>query len=479
MLLMRVVGVLLMLIVAASAVTQLWSLHTQQLRQEQIEARLQQAEAAIAAGDVAQASRLLDELGDPDEANAARVQAVADRCERQERCADFLRKARVLRHRGAHIIDDSVRGDPIADGCTATLGIFRVRDNPTWTQALEGLYRAGEVRQEAIGLLTLLALRRLVAPGGVEAVRFETRDALECLRQAEQLGPMPTAAWAARRACYRRLGDNTEADLLRRDCAAPESAEDYYTIGFLAEHVRVEEMSAADAYRQALVLDPGHYGAHVGRFSVARRQGDLQTQVLELTACLALHPDEPSLFLHRALARYRLQEYPGALEDWNVGLRLRPDDAAGHYWRGRVYFLAGRWREADADFSAAMATTIRHEGSPLAWRALARARLGRHREAADDAEKALELRRDAETAWFAARTYSLCVRAIANVEPREREELTKRYGARSVTLLKEAIARGLARDPGQREGLRASPDLDPVRGRRDFADVLRGVEERE
>lgn len=491
----RVAAGLIVLALAGVATNKIVRLHERDLKRQRVELRLTLAEEAAAVGEPEQARKLLADLPD---ASATRVAAVAEQCTRLERRRDFLRRAEKIRRDSAHPIEADSADDAIARRCQQTLAEFRVRTDPQWMRSLGD---SEDVRRSAATVLATLAMRRLVAKGTAEDVRSAAREAVELIRAAEKLDGLTMGRCAIEAAAFRRLGDDVAADnalQTGQHCAAP-NADDLYAIGFAAEHVQPERLSAASAYRQTLIADPAHLGAHLGRLALARRDGDGGAKATALTACLALRPREAGLFLQRAHVRYALEDFTGALEDLNAGLRMRPGDAEAHFWRGRVYFLAASWREAESDFSIARtglagkkaekeATTTRASSlselpsptSCLTWRALARARLGEHVAAAEDAEQAVRERNDAETAWYAARTLGLCVRAARDTAPAaERDRLCERYGARSVELLRQAVAHGLTRTPGRREGLRASPDLDPVRSRRDFEDLLRAVEERQ
>ena len=269
---------------------------------------------------------------------------------------------------------------------------------------------------------------------------------LECLRQADHLHAGPCLpgqrgvrvidAWAAtprptRSTAFARAR-RTRRRLLRR---------------------RVPRRARASRYHGRRGVwpgtgrGPGPLRAHVGRFSLARA-GDLPAQATALTACSALQPAEPTLSFHRGLAGFDSMIIR-ALDDWNATLRLRPDDAGTHFWR--AHFLAGRGAKpmkTSPPPSDRARRASGFSGSPLAWR-MARARLGRHRDAADDAEQALAFRRCRD---------NLVRRNLQPLRPRHerprsaRRETAGRYGTRSVT----PSARGDRSRPRAQSGQRGA-----------------------
>jgi tetratricopeptide (TPR) repeat protein len=72
-------------------------------------------------------------------------------------------------------------------------------------------------------------------------------------------------------------------------------------------------------------------------------------------------------------------------------LLSHPRSAEAHYWRGRLEMAAGRWKEADADLTAALGGIPGQRGYLLVERGSCRLRLGRFDAAVKDVEEALPL----------------------------------------------------------------------------------------
>jgi tetratricopeptide (TPR) repeat protein len=335
-----------------------------------------------------------------------------------------------------------------------------------------------DIDRKAADVRIVLAMRRVLSNSRHAEGRVALRSALDLLQRVEEMRGPSYSGWLLRAECQRRLGDAVAAERSaeQADRPGPRSAEDFYVRGYLAL-VRGPDV-ALEEFRLALQREPGYYPAHVGRLLAYQQKQDWTAAAAAATACLALRPGEAELFHRRGVAQFSLNEYQTALDDFDACLSREPKHRHCLYGRGRLHFLAGRWSLADRDFSAALA--IDPEPSPYRWRGLCRAQLGRHREAAEDAEKALKLQPGGETTWYAARTYGRCVRAVqADTGASDRTTLADRYGNRAIELLRAALRDGFARRASEREILRAGADLDAIRNRPDFAELLRDVEARD
>ncbi|OAI40310.1 hypothetical protein AYO40_04880 [Planctomycetaceae bacterium SCGC AG-212-D15] len=463
------------------ATERLWSLHRQALRHQQAEDLLAFAIRAEQAGEYASARCVLATLPDVEPDVARRIAPLEQRLRLLEQHREFLARADAAVADGAHRLDDSGAPDPIVGRCDEAFNSYRgleelIREQRDEATGLNPA-QAAQARHRAAEVMTVLSLRLLVQDSRTPDERAALRRALALVDEAEELAAASHAIAALRSALHRRLGAIADADRAAEYAAQtpPRSALDHYVVGFLAEQIDHDGSAAAAAYSRALALAPEYYPAHAGCYTIARSSNDGPAQVAALTACLALRPHEAPLHFHRGLARFQLNDYFAALEDLNTCLRGRPEHSLAHYWRGRIHCLAARWNDAEADFTAALAQDAKM-GAAYAGRGLARAHLGRDRDAVADAELATRSTRDAETTLQAARVYGLCSR-LAGKDARGAAR-AEEYGARAVAVLRDAVTRGLTRRPGGREALLANPDLDAVRGRPDFEDLLRSVETR-
>src|SRR5262249_51369866 len=106
-------------------------------------------------------------------------------------------------------------------------------------------------------------------------------------------------------------------------------------------------------------------------------------------------------------------------------------------------------------------------------------KLGRHAEAARAGDRALTLLKEAsaadDTRYNLACVYSLSSGVAlkdTGLAPGQRQHKANQYAARAVELLAQSQATGSFRNPGNRQLLEKDTDLDPLRSRHDFKNLL-------
>src|SRR5262245_51945701 len=112
------------------------------------------------------------------------------------------------------------------------------------------------------------------------------------------------------------------------------------------------------------------------------------TRLIDLS--LAQNPDLVRIYNDRGTAYVRKKDYKKALADFEAVLRLKPDDAYGHYNRGLVNYELDRYDGAIADFDWLLA---RDAGDiyALGYRGLAHMHSGSEAGALDDFNTVLRL----------------------------------------------------------------------------------------
>jgi eukaryotic-like serine/threonine-protein kinase len=114
-----------------------------------------------------------------------------------------------------------------------------------------------------------------------------------------------------------------------------------------------------------------------------------------------------SVYRGRGLARAELGQYPGAIEDFTKALELHPTPAVQAY-RGWTHLVVDAPKLALRDFDLAIALDSK-SGDAFNGRGYARARLGQHREAVQDAAEALRLGPPSPRLFYnAARIHAQC-----------------------------------------------------------------------
>jgi tetratricopeptide (TPR) repeat protein len=205
------------------------------------------------------------------------------------------------------------------------------------------------------------------------------------------------------------------------------------------EHREAEALAACEA---ALKVDPDHRDAHHLRIQVLLDMQHYDDVVRSCDSLLA--HDKTSAVLHelRGLARTGLGDKAGAIEDYTQAIALRPGRGVLLVRRGGLYLVSDAPKLALHDFEEAVRLDPR-DSDALSGRAAARVRLGQHREAVADAERALAMGAATEHRLYsAARIYARAA-AVAATEVRknvqETVRLVARYQDQSTTLLRKAI----------------------------------------
>jgi tetratricopeptide (TPR) repeat protein len=207
-------------------------------------------------------------------------------------------------------------------------------------------------------------------------------------------------------------------------------------------HLEGRDQEALDACAAAVKIAPDYAAAHLLRLRLLL---DLKRDDEVLQSCEALLArDKPSAELYelRALARARLGDYAGAIEDDTKALGLRPDRVSLLTRRGWLYLTTRSLTLSLRDFDRAIEldpdNSDAYEG-----RGSARVRLGDHRAAVVDAETALRLGTPGERlSYNAARIYAqaaLAVTSEVRQKGRDAVDLANKYQDRAVALATEAM----------------------------------------
>jgi eukaryotic-like serine/threonine-protein kinase len=173
---------------------------------------------------------------------------------------------------------------------------------------------------------------------------------------------------------------------------------------------------------------------------------------------------KPHVDLYEAsgLVQAKHHQYQSAIDSYTLGLRLK-DTPTLHTHRGMAYLAERAYGLAFDDFDRAIKGFARDTSNPtqaptlqasaLVGRALARVVLkGEYRQAAEDADRALELDgKDYRTVYKAAVVYALAWEAATAAELRQQERVNTglSYRQKGLTLLSQAMKRlppGLSAD---------------------------------
>jgi protein O-mannosyl-transferase len=98
----------------------------------------------------------------------------------------------------------------------------------------------------------------------------------------------------------------------------------------------------------ALQFDSLGYEAHFDKGLIALKAGDMNTAVAALNKAIGTDTTDFKAYLHRGTAKYNLADYPGAIADLDISIRLHPI-ASAFYYRGMAQIQAGQKRKGYAD----------------------------------------------------------------------------------------------------------------------------------
>jgi tetratricopeptide (TPR) repeat protein len=268
----------------------------------------------------------------------------------------------------------------------------------------------------------------------------------------------------------RALGDLEQAIRLEKPGSRGLASDQTKRAQLLATEGReAEALAACDA---AIAVVPEHEEAHRLRIRLLLNLKRHQEAAASCGALLAAGKASAVLYELRGLARTELKEYGRAIEDFTQALARTPESAPLLRKRGWLYLLSDAPRLALGDFDEAIRLEP-SESDAYNGRGSARVRLGQHREAVADAERATAAGPAAATPrvyYTGARIYAQAS-IVAAVEVRKKGQdtaaLVDRYQDRAAWLLNEALRRipSEKREAFWRDTVQADPALKALRRR--------------
>ncbi len=234
--------------------------------------------------------------------------------------------------------------------------------------------------------------------------------ALEQLNQAIQVEPTLAHLYRLRARLYLERAEPSlalsdfEQAIHREHTKSPYLVDDHVERGrlLLRERKHTEALASFD---QALALRKDHSLGQRLRAEALFQLGRFEEVVDAFDQYLMTGKPLESVYRGRGLAKAEQGKYPGAIEDFTRALELHPTSQVQAY-RGWSHLVVDAQKLALRDFELAI-TLDSKNGDAYNGRGLARASLGRHREAAQDAAEALRLGpRSPRLLYNAARIYA-------------------------------------------------------------------------
>ncbi|MCZ8133137.1 MAG: PEP-CTERM system TPR-repeat protein PrsT [Steroidobacteraceae bacterium] len=336
---------------------------------------LMQARAALAAGNAAEATRLLERL----ESEGVSTESV-----RLDLAAAFLQAGRP--ERALKLLGEAP-GDAGVQRERLRLVALAAKDRPA---AIRGLREYGEKNAGQV--------ESVIFAGQTLAALGETAPALELLQKLAAANPKSAEPLLSLARVQARAGqlEAAENSLKRAQQLAPSSATQV-GLAQLAS-ARGNEAEAVRWLEQARAADPKatEPRALLARYYVSQRQFDAAQKVAdELVQLTAQRPEARILSAGIALER---KDAERALADVNEAVRLAPDSAPAWLAKGEVHERSQQLEDARAAYRRALTLAPR---SPLPPAALARLELGaKNPDAALDAARRAQQNPETRAAGF-------------------------------------------------------------------------------
>ncbi|HEY7786804.1 MAG TPA: tetratricopeptide repeat protein [Pyrinomonadaceae bacterium] len=162
-------------------------------------------------------------------------------------------------------------------------------------------------------------------------------------------------AWAQAGFCNEKLGRHAEAiEASKKAVNLRPSAESYFNIG-LASYYLKQYREAADAYRQAIRLDPYNAAdAYYALGLVYRDWGKADDEIHAYKQAIKLKPDYTSAYERLGNRYIKSKKFNDAVEVFKQLSSLRPGDATAPNNLGEAYLELGRKDEAISAFRHAI-----------------------------------------------------------------------------------------------------------------------------
>jgi tetratricopeptide (TPR) repeat protein len=240
------------------------------------------------------------------------------------------------------------------------------------------------------------------------------------------------------------------------------------------EHRQTEALAACDA---ALAVVADFEAAHRLRIKLLLDIGRCREAAASCDALLAGGKSSAVLYELRGLARTELADYGRAIEDFTQAIALRPEWAPLLRKRAWLYLLSDAPRLALGDFDQAIGLEP-SASDAYSGRGSARVRLGQHREAVADAEKALGLGEPVPRLFYTAARIYAQASIVATTEVRKKGQeaalLLASYQDRAAALVNEAIRRTPSemRASFWRDTVQLDPALKAIRRRLNYEELI-------
>ena len=331
-------------------------------------------------------------------------------------------------------------------------------------QAKEDLERAIAIRKDCYQAYLNLA--------DVFQKQGKLDDALRQYNEAVNRQPDLAVSYRARARLYLQRHDleNAWQDFgraLKREVDPLLQAEDLAELGRIL-HRQKKYTEAVKAYDAALKLRDDYPIVHRLRGEALLELKQFKEAEQAFSEFLRVDKSVADVYRARGLIRAKLKNHIGSMEDYTRALELEPDSAKMRTHRGWAYILRAE-KLALEDFDSAIKLNPEY-GDAYNGRGYALVKLGRYREAVQDADEAMRRGPEGfEIIYNAACIYAEAAAKAAANKAEDRE--VRGYREQAVALVSKALDRlpAAERKGTWRNAILPDPAMDPIRSTAAFA----------
>lgn len=198
----------------------------------------------------------------------------------------------------------------------------------------------------------------------------QLHDAIEHYSRAISLNPAGWPAYANMGAAYMSLREYSDA-LRAMDTTLSMNP---YEAGTIANRSRVKRelhdyAGSLQDIDTAISYDPRNPSHYINRNQTKRSLGDYRGAIRDCTDAIPMAHEYPALegllYWHRALGKFNLEDWSGAIDDLNRSLSFSPKDAYSFLWRGAVKLKLGKIDQALEDYHTGFMLCTGSQGALL------------------------------------------------------------------------------------------------------------------
>ncbi|GCL41655.1 tetratricopeptide repeat-containing S1 family peptidase [Dolichospermum planctonicum] len=224
-------------------------------------------------------------------------------------------------------------------------------------------------------------------------------EAITALQQAVQSQPDFVPAWIYLSVVYRESNqlDKALAAINQAIQLQPNNPNLYNEKwAVLKDLKRYREAEAA--INKAIELSP-RAAFYINRGLVRADLGDKQGAIDDYNLAIKINPNIAQAYYNRGIVRDDLGDKPGAIQDYNLAIKINPNDAYAYYNRGIVRYESGNKQEAIDDYTQAIKFNPNYANAYYG-RGIVRNELGDKQGAIDDYTQAIKFNPNYANAYY-------------------------------------------------------------------------------